>query len=243
MKLTKLMLLLAVTMSTTIQAQWWGGEKVKGNGDEVTITRTVNTYDRIKVKGALDVELVAGSEGTITLKGESNLLENIVTKVDNDQLKIYVEKGRYLKSTKGKSLKIIVPFSTLNEVTLSGSGEVISKDVIKAKHFEGSLSGSGELNLQIEAESVEGNLSGSGEIVLKGSCTDFNANLSGSGDIEAFELKASNADTVISGSGDIEVYATRFLKAIISGSGDIFYKGNPETTEKLVSGSGDITER
>ena len=43
------------------------------------------------------------------------------------------------------------------------------------------------------------------------------------------------------GSADIKVTATEMIKARVSGSGDIRYKGNPKKIDTKTSGSGDIS--
>ena len=48
-------------------------------------------------------------------------------------------------------------------------------------------------------------------------------------------------EAVVSGSGDIQVTASQSLKARVSGSGDISYRGNPEKQDFKTSGSGDIS--
>jgi len=47
-----------------------GWEKVKGNGNMTTETRTTGDYDGIKCAGSMDYILVAGTEGKIKLEGE-----------------------------------------------------------------------------------------------------------------------------------------------------------------------------
>jgi len=77
---------------------------------------------------------------------------------------------------------------------------------------------------------------------LSGSTTDFDVTISGSGDIKAYDLEADNVDATVSGSADIKVTARKMLKARVSGSGDISYKGNPQKVDTKTSGSGDITK-
>ena len=45
-------------------AQW--GKRIKGNGNVVTIERSVGDYDQVAVAGWFDVELVDGNEGELT---------------------------------------------------------------------------------------------------------------------------------------------------------------------------------
>ncbi len=239
------MLILGITLCSipSLSAQWGGGKKIKGDGNTVTKSRETSDYDQIKVKGSLDVSLVAGTEGKISIKGESNLIPYIKTEVENDILKVYVKKGYYLKPSYGYKLIITVPFKDISQVTLSGSGDVYGSDTIKASDFKTGISGSGDVQLVVDAKNVYGQVSGSGDLVLKGNADSFTGSVSGSGDLSAYNLKAKNVTAKVAGSGDVEVTATSMLKARVSGSGDIFYKGNPEKEDKKVSGSGDITKR
>ncbi len=220
------------------QAQWWG-KGVKGNGNVTTITRSVGNYDEINVGGSFDVELVAGTEGSITIQGESNLLEYIVTEVRGNALKIKVENNKNIRST--KKIKITIPFQDISEVSLAGSGNMWNKDVIKATNFKTSVAGSGDLILKVDTSSVDASLAGSGDLTLTGSSRDIEASVAGSGEIHARELKADNAYVSVAGSGDISIHCSKSLKARVSGSGDIEYYGNPEKQDTKVSGSGKIS--
>jgi hypothetical protein len=208
-----------------------------------TIERTTGDYDYIGVSGFFDVDLVSGNEGEITLKGESNLLEHIVTEVKNGKLNIKVEKGYNLRPSNWKDgIHITVPVERIDGVALSGSGDIVGKTKIKTDDFKTSMSGSGDITLDIEAETVSTSMSGSGDIRLSGKTNNFDATISGSGDIAAYKLEADNVEATVSGSANIEVTANKMLKARVSGSGDIDYRGNPEKVDTKTSGSGDITK-
>lgn len=231
---------LILLASTQINAQWWG-KSVKGNGEMKTETRDVGSYDGISVAGFFNVTLVAGDEGKLTIEGESNLLDYIETEVSGGTLKIKVEKNQNLKTSWGKDIKIVVPFKDIDRVSLSGSGEIISKDLIKANNFEVSVSGSGDVNLEVEANNTESRVTGSGDLNLRGSTKDHIVKVTGSGDIEAGRFKADNVDAQVTGSGDIRVACEKSIKARVTGSGDIEYVGNPGKQDTKVAGSGDIT--
>ena len=238
-KLATLSLVVLFTVSCT--AQW--GKKVNGNGKVVTIERSTGDYDAIAVSGWFDVDLVDGNEGDISLKGEENLLEHIITEVKDGKLVIKVEKGLNLKPSSWKEgIHITVPVESINAVSLSGSGDIVGKKTIKTSSFKTSMSGSGDITLDLDTSSISASMSGSGDINLSGSTTDLDVTISGSGDIKAYELEADNVDATVSGSADIKVTANKRLKARVSGSGDIHYKGNPEKVDTKTSGSGDITK-
>ena len=240
MKKAALLLIIAL-FTVNCTAQW--GKRIKGNGKVVTIERSVGDYDEIAVAGWFDVELVKGREGEISLKGEENLLEYIITEVKNGKLTVKVKKGYNLQSSNWKDgILITVPFESISAVSLSGSGDIEGKDVLEADDFAASMSGSGDINLEIEANSLKTVISGSGDIVLSGKARDFNVTVSGSGDVHAFDLSADNVTANVSGSADIKVTANESLNARVSGSGDIVYKGNPEKVDTKTSGSGDINK-
>ena len=238
----KLSLLLCIgIISLSCSAQW--GKTVKGNGNNVTIERNTGDYDGVSVSGWFDVDLVNGSEGTVTLEGEENLLEYIITEVKNGKLVIKTEKGVNLKTSNWKSgIRITVPVESINSVSMSGSGDIVGKTKIKSGNFSTAMSGSGDITLDIETNSLTASMSGSGDITLSGTTTDFEATISGSGDIDAFDLEADHVNATVSGSADIQVTANKSIKARVSGSGDISYRGNPEKIDTKTSGSGDISK-
>lgn len=238
----KLSLLLCIgIISLSCSAQW--GKTVKGNGNNVTIERNTGDYDGVSVSGWFDVDLVDGSEGTVILEGEENLLEYIITEVKNGKLVIKTEKGVNLKTSNWKSgIRITVPVESINSVSMSGSGDIVGKTKIKSGDFSTAMSGSGDITLDIETNSLTASMSGSGDITLSGTTTDFEATISGSGDINAFDLEADYVNATVSGSADIQVTANKSIKARVSGSGDISYRGNPEKIDTKTSGSGDISK-
>ncbi len=227
-------------MCLTAQAQWGSSKKINGNGNVTTEKRSTSNYDQISLRGNMDVTLVAGNEGNITITAESNFMEYLITKVENDKLILKVKKGYNLRTSRGKKIQITVPFKDLNAVGVSGSGDIVGKDVIKADNFKTAVSGSGDIELHIEANHVKSAVSGSGDIQLKGKANSIKCSVSGSGDIEAIGLKTKKATASIAGSGDIEVTATEEIKATVAGSGGIKYAGNPQKVDKSKAGSGSI---
>lgn len=225
-------------------AQWSSNDqnKIKGNGKVVTETRNTGDYDAIKVGGPFDVNLVSGNEGKITIKGEENLLSSIKIEVEDNALKIYVDKTVNIRSSSGHKIEITVPFEKISSVSLAGSGDIQTKNTIKNDKFEAKLAGSGNFKLDVDSNDFELNVSGSGNVALKGSADNFTTKLSGSGNINASNLKSKNVNANVSGSGNSIVNCEGNLTARVSGSGDIKYIGNPDKRDVKVSGSGNITK-
>ena len=237
MKKIALVLLLITSFSN---AQNWGKNKIKGNGNVVTQIRNTSEYDEIVTGGPFSVELLSNKEGQITLEGDENLLNLIKVEVENNKLKIYTEKGTWFDS-RGEKITIKIPIEKLSRIDFGGSGNLITKDKIASENLEVHLSGSGNVDLQTETTTLKAVLSGSGELQLKGTTTNFEAKLSGSGGITSKKLLSQNAVALLSGSGRIELNCSASLDAKVSGSGNINYSGNPNNVVKKVSGSGEIS--
>ncbi|MDT0557649.1 head GIN domain-containing protein [Ichthyenterobacterium sp. W332] len=237
-----ILVLIAIMFVSLTHAQWYGkGKKIKGNGNVTTITRTTSDYDGIKCAGSFDYILVAGEEGKITIEGEENLLEYIVTEIKDNQLVVKTQKKINLQTSKNNTIKITIPFKDINHVSLAGSGDLYNKDTISASDLSVALAGSGDLILDVATSNVKGSIAGSGDLTLKGKTENLEAKVAGSGDFHGFNLESNNTTVSVAGSGDAEVVSRKSLKARVAGSGDIEYKGNPEKEDTKVSGSGSIS--
>lgn len=237
MKLLKSLTVIALLLSvTTTHAQW---KKIKGDGNITTTTRNTGDYDGLKAAGPMDFKLVQGTEGKITIQGDSNLMEYIITEVKDGKLVVRSKKGVNLKPT--KTIVVTVPYQSISSVSLAGSGDVENSGTIKSDDFKVALAGSGDIDLKVDADSLESSIAGSGDIQLSGSTGSLETKIAGSGDFDGSSLDSKNVDVKIAGSGDVNVVCNGTLKVRISGSGDVKYSGNPTSKDTKVSGSGSIS--
>jgi len=218
----------------------WGKKTIKGNGNITSITRNTSDYNTIQCMGWMNFILEKGEEGFLKIEGEENLIEQIITETKNNALLIKTKLGVNLKTSKNHPITITIPFIDINEVSLSGSGEIIGKNKIETPNFEAKLSGSGDMILELEASTIKCNVMGSGDLTLKGKTNTLNVNVKGSGDFHGFNLQANDTEATIIGSGDIKLVCNNNLKARVIGSGDIQYLGKPNHNDSKVTGSGDI---
>ena len=235
----KTITLLAFLFAAITNAQNWDKEKITGNGNLTTISRTTAAYDEITVTGSFNVELVSGKEGNISIYGDENIINHIITEVEGSTLKIHFEKNKsYSYNSK---LIITVPFEEISTVSLTGSGSIQTKDTINAEKFEINLAGSGDGNFEVNSTNLKIALAGSGDLKVAGTAKDLEAKITGSGDLDCSKIEAENAEVAVAGSGDLKVNCIKKLTASVAGSGDIHYKNKPETLDKKIVGSGDIT--
>ena len=166
-------------------------------------------YDKIQVSGSYTINLVPGTEGNITINGEDpeRLIE---VETEGNTLKIHSKKANGKKYS-FKSIVITVPVESINEITLSGSGNINSEETLKSTSFLAMISGSGRISLNIEAQSIAASVSGSGKIELNGKAQNLDTAVSGSGSINAFDLVTAETTSMVSGSGTSKINTTEKL--------------------------------
>jgi Putative auto-transporter adhesin, head GIN domain len=218
---------------------WGNGKRVKGEGPSVTETRNVTGFKGFESGISADVFLKQSSTFKVTVEGQKNVIDLLKTDLKGDMLKITFEKG-YNVSYR-EQLKIYIEAPSFEKLSMSGSGNVKAQNALTGSKIDIGISGSGDFDLDnIKFVTTEFHISGSGDIEVSGETEKVAFHVSGSGDIKASDLKAQNVECHVSGSGNINCNAAKSLNALVSGSGDIRYKGKPETVKTKVSGSGDI---
>jgi hypothetical protein len=199
-------------------AMWSDGDGpvMHGSGVRTTQAREVGEFHAIELRGCADVRARIGSERTLSVSTDDNLVDKVRTEVRDGTLFIDLERGSY-SFRSGVVVDVTVP--SLDRLAISGSGDA-------------SIDGLAQDKLEIS-------VSGSGDVCGTGKVETLDADVSGSGDLDLQHIVAHTATVSISGSGDIHVQATERLDANISGSGDVTYRGDPRV-HSSVSGSGDV---
>ena len=211
---------------------------INGSGHIQTEKRNVGQFDGVQASGSMDIEVTDGENVSVEVEADDNVLRYIITEVNDGLLDVYFESNISLSNT---HTKIYVTAPGLKRLFVKGSGNIISRNKIQNNQSVSTrISGSGDINATVDAPDVKAEISGSGNLSLQGRCKNFEGSISGSGDLKCAELLSENADVSILGSGRAHVYASVRLKASTTGSGDIYYRGNPSAPEISKTGSGNI---
>ncbi len=211
------------------------GTSVQGSGNLITEKRDVSSFYEVQLKGSGKVTLTQGDKQSLEIQTDDNIMPLIETRVINKKLTISHGK-HHLRPT---SFNVDITVVKLEGVSIAGSGDISGNSRFFSDNFYAEISGSGDIELELEVNKMKAAISGSGSINLFGKADDFTAAISGSGKINAFDLEMKNFSATISGSGDCRVNASESLNATISGSGDIYYKGRPQISTRI-SGSGSL---
>ena len=218
-------------------AQPW--KTITGDGNQKKESRTVADFSSLSSHGAIDVKIIYGQSNSISVEADENLLPYIETNVVNGKLIIQTKKNVNLRSR--KKMIVSVSMTKINALQLSGSGNIDGNGSFTSdEETKIMLSGSGNIHLSSGSfKDLELAISGSGNIDVKGgSANSVLVSVSGSGNADCSDVTADKADVKISGSGNAKVNVNKSLTANISGSGNVYYKGNASDISTRIMGSG-----
>lgn len=234
--LYSILVLALLTFSFSIQAQSWAKGSITGEGDIVKEELDVSGFDGVSLGFNGNIILMQGSRHKVVVEAQKNIIDNIKTEVKNGTWKVNYEKN----VRRAKPVNVYITMPSLRYAGLSGSGNLRSDGRFNnVGNLDVKLSGSGNLELNVDAGDIETSISGSGNINLSGNANSNEIRISGSGSVNAKEMSVGDCNVSISGSGNVKVDVKGKLEAHISGSGDVYYSGDPNVKSRI-SGSGDV---
>lgn len=214
-----------------------------GTGASNSETRDISGFTSISLDIHADVYLSEDKNFMVQIDAKPDDLSQILTEKDGDRLVI---KNKNKWSSKGENtVKITIHLPRLNAMVVNGSGNVVAQTDFSTNQMKLEVNGSGSLKMMsVSADRLKVAINGSGDIgPVKGTIGEVNLEVNGSGNINTESLTGKSVSASIAGSGDITIGVTEKLDAEISGSGSIYYRGNPSTVQRNVTGSGRVTQR
>jgi len=190
--------------------------RIKGSGVKETRTIEVEPFDRVKVSGAIKVDILCGQPQMLTVTTDDNLFESVKTVVEKNELSVSFSRSVSSKT----AIRLQIGMADLKSLRMYGA----TKATIS--------------NLDAQQLLVRG--SGASKVTASGKCTDLEVRFSGAGNLAAGELLSKKAKIKLTGSAKAVVHATEEVTVKISGAGKVVCHGNPAIVHKHVSGAGKV---
>ncbi len=202
-------------------------------------TRSLPAFSRLSVSQSIEVELVEGSKEEAVITSEEIDLDDIVTEVSGNKLKVHLD--GWNNSWRG-SVKIRLTYRNLEEVSVNSSAKVFGTSTINASRFTAEASSSGRMELAVNCQDLSVDVSSSGKVSLTGKATNQEIDGSSSGNYDGFEVESDNVRADVSSSGKVYVTVNNELDAEVSSSGRVVYKGNPKRVMADQNSSGKVVK-
>jgi hypothetical protein len=233
---------------------------IGGSGTSKTQTREVAAFHRVEVSGALEVNLTDRDPGSVVVTSDDNLLEHIVTTVEDGVLKVKPKDDTRLFIVSPTSIE--VSWKSLNEAGASGASLIRSSAGIVCERVALAVSGASRIELDtvvgnevviwasgashvslrdVQAPKGEFQLSGASKVDIKGgTLTSYSADISGASHLELGTMAAETAALNVSGASHAKVTATKAVTGTVSGASFVSVRGNPPERALGASGGSDV---
>lgn len=215
-----------ILAALVVSAAAWAGEE----------TRELPSFSAMNIGGAFKVTLKKTGKHRVFIDADDNVINNIKTEVVGNTLKVYT-KGNNIRASR---MNLVIEFSDINSLDLSGASTVRCDDVITATDFELDVSGAGSTSLLLETNRLKAEMTGAGSLTLRGKAREQVIDITGAGSYNAEEFECDFTEVESSGAGTARVVANKELRAECSGAGSVRYKGNPEKVYADSNGAGSV---
>ncbi len=212
---------------------------IDGNGDFVQETRYLEAYNSVQVYNDADIYYSTGTEARADVFAESNIVPLIATNITAQVLSIAVTNDDCYHATATPEVTLMAP--NCYEFSLFGSGKLVANGINRDYYKIESL-GSGPVNSSFNVQAFVIDSQGSGDANLAGSAVQSIISVTGSGNVYAGNAVSDSCIVISEGSGNITITVTSFLDVSISGSGNVYYSGDPVIIEHN-TGSGELIKQ
>ncbi len=220
----------------TVLPGCFDGFGLRGSGEVITVQRDTRPFDKVTLNGKGELFITQDDETSLRIEAEDNIIEVMYTKFDDGELEIGFDE----RLGKTKPIRIFLSSPNYREIHVNGAGNIRGNTVIKGSKLDLSVSGAGEIEAEVDVKLLNCDISGAGDAELTGRAFEHDFSISGAGDLEAYGLITDKTKIDISGAGNAKVNVSDHLSVEISGAGGVYYKGNPNTIDKDVSGAGTL---
>lgn len=226
----KKLLLVFTAVVLLVSCRFLGGERIRGNGNIVTVQRNVGSFNSIEAGGAVEVRVKQDNANTVRVEADENLLEYLDVFTDGNTLVIQSKDGFNLDPSEDIIIYASAPrFANLD---ISGASKLISEGTLTGDEMEVGASGASEIRMDVKVEKLQAGLSGSSTMELRGEASHFVTEGSGASTIKAMDLNTEETTLDLSGSSNAEVTANKQLNVEASGASDVRYRGNANINQK-----------
>ena len=213
---TKKMVTKTLLMLIVVGSSYVSMAQTSGNGNVISKTFDVKSFNKISASGAYDVILTQSAEQSVVIKVDENLMSRIEVKVVDGELCL---SSKSMQNPTKLIAEISMP--ALKSIESSGASDVKTTNKFSGSEIEIEASGASEIYFTGDYAKMEINLSGASDVTIVGKGNMLEADISGASDLKASDYKVDNASIEASGASDATVNVKGNLEMNESGASEI----------------------
>jgi hypothetical protein len=202
---------------------------------------TITNFDRVRIEGAFNVEIVTGQGPSARISGSEQAIERTTIQNQGTMLIVKTSPGAW-GGWPGENVGPATIRLTTADLRTAGSSGASS---VKIDHMRGASvvvaqDGSGLLTVgSIEADTLDIGMAGAGNLTVAGKGAETHIAVRGAGVLDATALAVSDLRLTSDGSAVVKVAAKRSANIVAIGTGSVTVIGKPACTV-VNKGSGSV---
>lgn len=213
------------------------GDCFKSTGPMMVQERSITNFHTVLLKDNVNLILEYSDSSKLKVEAGSNLLNNIVTDINDSILTISNLNSCNWVRNYNSPINVYLDISLVDTIYYRSSADVICidtvvKDIFQLDVFEGS----GIISLLLNTKNLIVNMhTGSADIMLDGITTNSYLFQNGFGRIDGSNCRSSSVYARNWSSNNMYLYPENYLSVEIKNIGDVYYHGNPQIDATLTS--------
>lgn len=188
------------------------------------------SFSSVSIQGGGKVFLSNGKKNVFSSAGDQDKID---MKVINETLYI-----TFPRISSDAVVNVVIP--EFQAISVGGNASAESVDVLIGTTLKLHSGSRSDVNLNLNYHNLKTQVTGSGEVRLAGKAIVHEVQVSGEGDLFAFDMDTEVTKAQISGNGNLKINAIESVDVQVSGSGDVFLKGDPKEQNVSITGMGEM---
>ena len=217
-----------------------GFEAFEGSGKTVVISRPVMPFQTVSVNDNINLVIAYDTAYTLKVEAGKNWMDDIITEVNANGLVLKSNLNFLWLKDPDKEITVYITVPSLENIFYQGTGWVHTKDTLYADQLTvEARDGGGSIKLNVHATTLNlKSVKGVVDIEAQGITDNLYVFSDAVSPVNCIALERKNVTVISGGTNDCYVNVQHVLEAHLSGVGDVFYKGNPDSILSEITGTG-----
>lgn len=207
--------------------------------EELSETRLLEPFNEIIATNGVNITLRKGSENKADIRISNAMLSDLVTEVKNNKLKIKLRP----QINKELTVMVTITYQQLKAITASKGASIQTRTVMLTDNLSFTSNTGGNIKAEVECKNIEISAIGGGKAALYGWTERLDCKASTKASIDTKKLVSEKALAKATGGGEIWLNPQKYLEAICSTGGTIYYINKAEKINERLSSGGELISK
>ena len=215
------------------------GNGIDGSGNVITEKRNINQeFTKITASTGVNVIVEQGSPTEVEVETDDNLIEYVVTEVENGTLKVKIEGNINLMTT----INVRVKTKSISNLESSSGSSITSKNILNGTSIALKSSSGSEIDVELEYENVNCESTSGSDLKVSGKTLRLETKSSSGSEINASNLAANDVYAQSTSGSTTTVKPIVKLSAKASSGSSIDYVQEPKNVSKEETSGGSVSK-